>query len=152
MYSPNLSKSDCMSDVARIGSIIIFHLSKLWKVKFSILCDAIFLSGCRGILILITLRSERVKVQPLLTHYKDYRTKRSPTLNFFNSLARRLPKSTWTLPKFFTCKAEQSKERNRDMQVKILLWLFAILSQDTTDKLAECRVILKPGAAFNIKT
>ena len=27
----------------RIGSIIILHLSKLWKAKFSILCDAIFL-------------------------------------------------------------------------------------------------------------
>ena len=27
----------------RTGSIIIFHLSKLWKAKFSILCDVIFL-------------------------------------------------------------------------------------------------------------
>ena len=27
----------------RIGSIIIFHLSKLWKAKFFILCDVIFL-------------------------------------------------------------------------------------------------------------
>ena len=27
----------------RIRSIIIFHLSKLWKVKFSLLCDVIFL-------------------------------------------------------------------------------------------------------------
>ena len=63
MNSPNLSKSDCMSDVARICSIITFHLSKLWKVKFSILRDVIFLWGCRGILTLITLRSERFKAE-----------------------------------------------------------------------------------------
>ena len=48
MYSPNLSKSDCMSDVARICIIITFHLSKLWKVKFSLLCDVIFLVGLEG--------------------------------------------------------------------------------------------------------
>ena len=41
---------------------IIFHLSKLWKAKFSILCDVIFLVRLRGILTLITLRSERVKL------------------------------------------------------------------------------------------
>ena len=48
VYSPNLSKSDCMSDEARICSIITFHLSKLWKVKFSILCDVIFLVRLQG--------------------------------------------------------------------------------------------------------
>ena len=32
----------------RIGSIIIFPLTKLWKVKFSILCDVIFLVGMQG--------------------------------------------------------------------------------------------------------
>ena len=48
VYSPNLSKSDCMSDVARICSIITFHLSKLWKVKLSILCDVIFLVRLQG--------------------------------------------------------------------------------------------------------
>ena len=48
VYSPNLLKSDCMSDVARICSIITFHLSKLWKVKFSILCDVIFLVRLQG--------------------------------------------------------------------------------------------------------
>ena len=48
VYSPNLSKSDCMSDVARICSIITFHLSKLWKVTFSILCDVIFLVRLQG--------------------------------------------------------------------------------------------------------
>ena len=36
-------KEKCISEVARIGSIIIFHLRKLWKAKFSILCDVIFL-------------------------------------------------------------------------------------------------------------
>ena len=29
----------CMSEVVRIGSIIIFHLSELRKAKFFILCD-----------------------------------------------------------------------------------------------------------------
>ena len=48
MYSPNLSKSDCISDVARICSIITFHLSKLGKVKFSILCNVIFLVRLQG--------------------------------------------------------------------------------------------------------
>ena len=37
-----------MSDVARICGIITFHLSKLWKVKFSILCDVIFLVTLQG--------------------------------------------------------------------------------------------------------
>ena len=37
-----------MSDVARICSIITFHLSKLWRVKFSILCDVIFLVRLQG--------------------------------------------------------------------------------------------------------
>ena len=32
-----------MSEVAKIYSIIIFHLGKLCEVKFSILCDVIFL-------------------------------------------------------------------------------------------------------------
>ena len=36
-------KEKSMSDVVRIGSIIIFHLSKLWKGKFFILCDVLFL-------------------------------------------------------------------------------------------------------------
>ena len=31
------------NEVVRIGSIIIFHLSKLWKAEFLILCDEIFL-------------------------------------------------------------------------------------------------------------
>ena len=37
-------KKRCIRDaVVRIGSITIFHLSKLWKAKFLILCDVIFL-------------------------------------------------------------------------------------------------------------
>ena len=36
-------KEKCISEVVRIGSIIIFHLSKLWNATFSILCDVIFL-------------------------------------------------------------------------------------------------------------
>ena len=37
-----------------------FQLSKLWKAKFSILCDIYFWWGCRGNLKLITLRSDWV--------------------------------------------------------------------------------------------
>ena len=33
----------CISEVVRIGSTIIFHLSKLWITKLFILCDVIFL-------------------------------------------------------------------------------------------------------------
>ena len=36
-------KEKCISEVVRIGSIIILHLSKLWKANFFILCDVIFL-------------------------------------------------------------------------------------------------------------
>ena len=50
-----------MSDVARIWSIITFHLSKLWKSSSPYCVMSYFLWGCRGILTLITLRSERVK-------------------------------------------------------------------------------------------
>ena len=32
-----------MGEVVRIGSVIIFQLSKLCKAKFFILCDVIFL-------------------------------------------------------------------------------------------------------------
>ena len=47
--SPNLSKKKCISEVVRIGVIvIIFHLSKLWKARFSILCDVIFLARLQG--------------------------------------------------------------------------------------------------------
>ena len=37
-----------MSDVVRIDSIIIPHLSKLWKAKFSILCNGTFLVRLQG--------------------------------------------------------------------------------------------------------
>ena len=36
-------KEKCISEVMSIGRIIIFRLSKLWKPKFFILCDAILL-------------------------------------------------------------------------------------------------------------
>ena len=36
-------KEKRISEVVRIGSIVIFYLSKLWKPKFSILCDVTFL-------------------------------------------------------------------------------------------------------------
>ena len=37
-----------MYEVVRMGSIIIFDLSKLWKAKFFILCDVIFLVRLQG--------------------------------------------------------------------------------------------------------
>ena len=42
------SKEKCISEVMRIGSMILFHLSKLWKAKFSLLCDVIFLVRPQG--------------------------------------------------------------------------------------------------------
>ena len=41
-------KGKCIWVVERIGSIIIFYLSKLWKAKFFILCDLIFLVRLQG--------------------------------------------------------------------------------------------------------
>ena len=77
-------KRKCISGVARICIIIIFHLSKLWKAKFSILCDVIFLVRLQENLTSITLRSERVKswavtapgakfVEAVLTNNKKHR-------------------------------------------------------------------------------
>ena len=45
---PNILQRKCISEVARIGSIIIFHLRKQWKAKFFILCDVIFLLMLQG--------------------------------------------------------------------------------------------------------
>ena len=56
MYNNNNNASE----VLRFGSIILFYLSKLWKVKFSIPCDVILWWGCRGNLTLITLESKRI--------------------------------------------------------------------------------------------
>ena len=44
-------------EVVRICSIFIFHVSKLWKAKFFILCGVIFLVRLQGNLKLISLRS-----------------------------------------------------------------------------------------------
>ena len=43
-----LFKEICISEAGRIGSITIFHRSKLWKAKFSILCDVILVVGLQG--------------------------------------------------------------------------------------------------------
>ena len=48
VHSPNLLLRKCISEVARICITIIFHLSKLWKAKLSLLCDVIFLVGLKG--------------------------------------------------------------------------------------------------------
>ena len=42
VHSPNLFKERCISEVVRIGSIIIRRLIKLWKAKFFVRCDVIF--------------------------------------------------------------------------------------------------------------
>ena len=56
-YTPRTFQRD-MYKWARLGSIIIFRLSKLWKAKFLILCDVIFLVRLyRGNLKLITFGS-----------------------------------------------------------------------------------------------
>ena len=34
-----------LSEVVKIGNVIIFHLSKLWKAKFFKVCDVSFLHG-----------------------------------------------------------------------------------------------------------
>ena len=57
VHSPNILHRGTV----RIGSIIICHLSKLWKAKFSILCGVICL--VRGNLTLITLGSEQANHQ-----------------------------------------------------------------------------------------
>ena len=43
-HSPNLSRKK----VVRISSIMLFHLSKLWKAKFFMLCDVIILVRLQG--------------------------------------------------------------------------------------------------------
>ena len=43
-----LLEAKCMSEVVRIGSIIISHMSKWWNTKFFILCDEIFLVRLQG--------------------------------------------------------------------------------------------------------
>ena len=45
---PTFLKTKCISEVVRIGNIIISHLSKLGKAKFFILCDVIFLVRLQG--------------------------------------------------------------------------------------------------------
>ena len=47
VHCPN-HKEKYISTVVRIRSIIIFHLNKLWKSEFSILCDANFLVWLQG--------------------------------------------------------------------------------------------------------
>ena len=47
-FSQPFKQKMYLSEVVRIGSIIIFHLSKRWKAKFSILCDVIFLVRLEG--------------------------------------------------------------------------------------------------------
>ena len=41
-------KEKCIREKVKIGSRVIFHLSELWKAKFFILCDVIFLMRLQG--------------------------------------------------------------------------------------------------------
>ena len=50
----------------RIGSLIIFQLSKLWKAKFFILCDIIFLVRLQEKFEIDDSGSERVNVDSLV--------------------------------------------------------------------------------------
>ena len=59
VHSPNLPKKKCICEVVRIGSIIIFQLSKLWK--FSIVWRNISDEAVRRNFKLITLGSETVQ-------------------------------------------------------------------------------------------
>ena len=70
-FTPKL-KNIRISKVVRIGSIIIFYLSKCVKAKFFKLCDVIFVVRLQEKFEMITVASERVKgllfvcfVQPL---------------------------------------------------------------------------------------
>ena len=47
VYSPNIGEIE-KSGNEKLDSIIIFHLSKLWKAKFSLLWDVIFLVRLQG--------------------------------------------------------------------------------------------------------
>ena len=58
-----------MCEVARIDSIIIFHLSKLWKAKFFILCDAVFWWGSREHLKWSLLGVKRLRAPPSYRHF-----------------------------------------------------------------------------------
>ena len=48
VQSPDQFWRAMLLEVLRIGSIIIFHLSKLWIARFSIFCDVIFLVRLQG--------------------------------------------------------------------------------------------------------
>ena len=45
---PTFLKEKCVSEAVRIGRIIIFHLSKLRKAKFFIMCGVIFQVRMKG--------------------------------------------------------------------------------------------------------
>ena len=76
VHSPNLPEEKCMSEVVRIGSIIIFHLRKPWKDKFFIMCDVIL------ILVIVinpfTPKSDQFQISPAaspdISHHTVWRT------------------------------------------------------------------------------
>ena len=63
-----LAEDKCVSEAMRIGCIIIFHLGKLWKATFFILCDVIFLLRLQG---KFEIGSERANVFFLNTFYRQ---------------------------------------------------------------------------------
>ena len=73
-------------EVVRIGSIIIFHPSKLWQAKFFILCDVIFLVRLQGKFYIdhswewvnpLTPKSDQFQISPAaspeILHHKVWR-------------------------------------------------------------------------------
>ena len=58
---PQPFKKKFISEVVRIGWIIIFHLNKLLKTKLSTLCGVIFLARQQGNLKLVTLGGKGLK-------------------------------------------------------------------------------------------
>ena len=78
----------------RICIKIIFHLSKLWKAKFSLLCDVVFLVGLEGKFDID--HSQEWKGQTL--HKSQKRVTLTPPFFFFLSLLAISPFPSFCLP------------------------------------------------------
>ena len=82
--------------IVRIGSIIIFHLSKLWKAKFFILCDVIFLVRLqRKFENTVKMRNDLPAVQSHWRRRKSLAQGRATKASFFYGAACAL--------RFFAC-------------------------------------------------
>ena len=87
-----------------IGSIIILHLSLLWKATFFILCDVIFWWGCRGNLKLIgPCASERVYAagRKVPQMHLTLTSVKWPIIKFSNLFLTLVPSFGWSLESYF---------------------------------------------------